>query len=150
MASEINRQNDLGHCVDPSRDDAPLTRRTFGLAAGRTILGLVGLALILPATTGHATRQRSAKWRLGGRVTADMRPGALCIVTSGKEVANGISVGYVVRFVRAPIPGTAAAIFQYAPGIYAYSHSDGQWVGKDNAHYCCIIDRTRLRLLERT
>jgi hypothetical protein len=53
-----------------------------------------------------------------------------------------------VRFIRAPVPGTATAVFQYAPGIYAFSKSDGLWVGKDNAHYCCLIDRTRLRLLE--
>lgn len=90
-------------------------------------------------------RSEEKKWRAA---TAQMKPGTLCVVTSGEDVAPGVSAGHVVRFLRAPIPGTAVAIFQYAPGEYNFSSSDGLWVGKDNAHYCCLIDRTRLRLLE--
>jgi hypothetical protein len=81
-------------------------------------------------------------------VDRDTERGTLCVVTSGEDVAPGVSAGQVVRFIRAPIPGTAVAVFQYAPGVYAFSHSDESWVGKDNAHYCCLINRTRLRLLE--
>jgi len=90
-------------------------------------------------------RSERKAWRAA---TAEMKPGTLCVVTSGEDVAPGVSAGQVVRFLRAPIPGTAVALFQYAPGEYAFSSSDGLWVGKDNAHYCCLIDRTRLRLLE--
>ncbi len=139
----------VDHINSRGPDDRPLTRRGFGLAAGRMILGLLGLALIPLSTTGHSTRQRSPKLRIGGPIPAGMAAGTLCIVTSGEDVAPGVSAGHVVRFVSAPIPGTSKAIFLYAPGKYAYSHSDGRWVGKDNAHNCCLIDRTRLRLLER-
>lgn len=87
----------------------------------------------------------NTKWRA---LNAGMRPGTLCVVTEGEDVAPGVSAGHVVRFIRAPIPGASKAIFQYAAGKYAYSSSDCMWVGKDNAHYCCLIDRGRLRLLE--
>jgi len=61
MASDFSRKSDLGKCCDPSRDDRPLSRRAFGLAAGRTALGLFGLSLILTVTTSHATRQLTMK-----------------------------------------------------------------------------------------
>jgi hypothetical protein len=92
-----------------------------------------------------AKRPAEHRWRA---VDIHTERGTLCVVTGGKDVAPGVSAGHIVRFVRAPIPGTAVAVFQYAPGVYAFSDSDGLWVGKDNAHYCFLIDRTRLRLLE--
>lgn len=90
-------------------------------------------------------RPAEHRWRA---VDMNTERGSLCVVRSGKDVAPGVSAGQVVRFIRAPIPGTAVAVFQYAPGVYAFSHSDNSWVGKENAHYCCLIDRRRLRLLE--
>ncbi len=103
----------------------------------------------VPVMADHLTRQRIAEWKIGRAVDGRMKPGTLCVVTSREDVAPGVSAGHMVRFVRAPIPGASKAIFQYAPRYYSASHSDGLWVGKDNAHYCCLIDRTRLRLLER-
>lgn len=100
-----------------------------------------------PASPLDEAAKRRAR-NSGRAVDIHVKRGSLCVVKSGENVGPGLSAGHVVRFIRAPVPATATAVFQYAPGVYAFSKSDGLWVGKDNAHYCCLIDRTRLRLLE--
>jgi len=112
-------------------------RRRFLLATGKALLGA---ALLRPAIA-------APRRRIGGVLPLGIKPGTLCIVTPGDDVAPGISAGDVVRFARAPIPACSGAIFLYAPGEYVYSHSDDKWVGRDNAHYAAILDRRRLRLL---
>lgn len=119
-------------------------------AIGRVVWPNVTNACIDPSRNSRPAEEiekRPAEQR-GRAVDIHTERGTLCVVTSGEDVAPGVSAGHVVRFIRAPIPGTAVAVFQYAPGVYAFSHSDKSWVGKDNAHYCCLINRTRLRLLE--
>lgn len=90
-----------------------------------------------------------AMWRIGPVVDGRVTRGTLCVVTPGENVAPDVSAGPVVRFVRAPVPGTAVAVFEYAPGDTVSSRNEGLWFGNFTALYYCRIDRTRLRLLER-
>ncbi len=120
-----------------------IARRRFLISAGGVLVGA-----LLPAPAAVAV----LRLRIGSRVDHRMTRGTLCIVMPGETLSRGrVAPGDIVQFVRAPIPGAGGAIFLYAappPGGYVYSYSDDNFVGVDNKHYACVVDRAYLRVIE--